>query len=220
MRNLYLTFYLCVFVFSALMEVVNLSVSVTKTSVTIMWEWQRKSEPVRVSRYEAVLRKDSDKQCMWVNEPFNIKSHSTVKKKKVCLFFIRFVHVYFLTCRGVTQNCYAYFITFLQMQHSLPFAALPLWPDDQQHTFYDLMPNAQYSVTLLADNVSKSIVQMTTDFGEFHWTQNQIPFCGFFALQRWLHFFVVDFYSIYLESIIEAISAAPPGVWTAAFVHL
>lgn len=82
------------------------------------------------------------------------------------------------------------------------------------------MPNAQYSVTLLADNVSKSIVQMTTDFGEFHWTQNQIPFCGFFALQRWLHFFVVDFYSIYLESIIEAISAAPPGVWTAAFVHL
>uniref|UniRef100_A0A3P9CXY0 Interleukin-6 receptor subunit beta n=1 Tax=Maylandia zebra TaxID=106582 RepID=A0A3P9CXY0_9CICH len=129
--------------YGALMEVVNLSVSVTKTSVTIMWEWQRKSEPVRVSRYEAVLRKDSDKQ------------------------------------------------------------SLPLWPDDQQHTFYDLMPNAQYSVTLLADNVSKSIVQMTTDFGEFHWTQNQIPFCGFFALQRWLHFFVVDFYSIYLESIIE-----------------
>uniref|UniRef100_A0A3B4FN95 Interleukin-6 receptor subunit beta-like n=1 Tax=Pundamilia nyererei TaxID=303518 RepID=A0A3B4FN95_9CICH len=129
--------------YGALMEVVNLSVSVTKTSVTIMWEWQRKSEPVRVSRYEAVLRKDSDKQ------------------------------------------------------------SLPLWPDDQQHTFYDLMPNAQYSVTLLADNVSKSIVQMTTDFGEFHWTQNQIPFCGFFASQRWLHFFVVDFYSIYLESIIE-----------------
>uniref|UniRef100_A0A3Q4H9W8 Interleukin-6 receptor subunit beta-like n=1 Tax=Neolamprologus brichardi TaxID=32507 RepID=A0A3Q4H9W8_NEOBR len=106
----------------ALMEVVNLSVSVTKTSVTIMWEWQRKSEPVRVSRYEAVLRKDSDKQ------------------------------------------------------------SLPLWPDDQQHTFYDLMPNTQYSVTLLADNVSKSIVQMTTDFGEFHWPQNQIPFCGFFCI--------------------------------------
>lgn len=127
MRNLYLTFYLCVFVFSALMEVVNLSVSVTKTSVTIMWEWQRKSEPVRVSRYEAVLRKDSDKQCMWVNEPFNIKSHSTVKKKKkVCLFFIRFVHVYFLTCRGVTQNCYAYFITFLQMQHTVSHLQLYL----------------------------------------------------------------------------------------------
>lgn len=117
-KNLYLTFYLCVFIFSALMEVVNLSVSVTKTSVTIMWEWQRKSEPVRVSRYEAVLRKDSDKQCMWVNEPFNIKSHSTVKIKSLSFFF-RFVHVYFLTCRGVTQNCYAYFITFLQMQHTV-----------------------------------------------------------------------------------------------------
>lgn len=204
MRNLYLTFYLCVFIFSALMEVVNLSVSVTKTSVTIMWEWQRKSEPVRVSRYEAVLRKHSDKQCMWVNEPFH----------QICpCIFSRLQRCY-------TKLLCIFYHLFANATYILSFAALPLWPDDQQHTFYDLMPNAQYSVTLLADNVSKSIVQMTTDFGEFHWTQNQIPFCGFFALQRWLHFFVVDFFSIQLESIIEAISAAPPGVWTAAFVHL
>lgn len=39
--------------------------------------------------------------------------------------FIRFVHVYFLACRGVTQNCYAYFITFLQMQHT--FSHLQLY---------------------------------------------------------------------------------------------
>lgn len=107
--------------------------------------------------------------------------------------FIRFVHVYFLAYRKLL--CIFYHL-FANATYILSFAALPLWPDDQQHTFYDLMPNAQYSVTLLADNVSKSIVQMTTDFGEFHWTQNQIPFCGFFALQRWLHFFVVDFFSI------------------------
>lgn len=71
---------------------------------------------------------------------------------------------------------------FANATYILSFPALPLWPDDQQHTFYDLMPNAQYSVTLLADNVSKSIVQVTTDFGEFHWPQNQIPFCGFFCI--------------------------------------
>lgn len=103
MRNLYLTFYLCVFIFPALMEVVNLSVSVTKTSVTIMWEWQRKSEPVRVSRYEAVLRKDSDKQCMWVNEPFNIKSHSMVKKKKF-VFFSLDLSMYIFSLAEVLQK--------------------------------------------------------------------------------------------------------------------
>lgn len=61
----------------------------------------------------------------------------------------------------------------------------------------------------------------------FKWRQISVSFTEpdsfmwfFFALQHWLHFFVVDFFSIYLESMIEAISAAPPGVWTAAFVHL
>lgn len=114
LRNLYLTFYLCVFIFPALMEVVNLSVSVTKTSVTIMWEWQRKSEPVRVSRYEAVLRKDSDKQCMWVNEPFNIKSHSTVKKKKF-VFFSLDLSMYIFSLAEVLQKTVMHTFSHFQL---------------------------------------------------------------------------------------------------------
>ncbi|XP_030581567.1 interleukin-6 receptor subunit beta [Archocentrus centrarchus] len=91
----------------ALMEAVNLRVvSVTKTSVTIVWVWQRKSEPIRVSRYAAILRKDSDKQ------------------------------------------------------------TLPLWPNNRQHTFTNLVPNTEYSLVLLADNVSRSIVHVTTHFNE------------------------------------------------------
>lgn len=50
-------------VFSALMEAVNLTVvDVTKTTVTVVWAWQRKSEPIRVNRYTVTLRKDSETQ--------------------------------------------------------------------------------------------------------------------------------------------------------------
>lgn len=144
LRNLYLTFYLCVFIFPALMEVVNLSVSVTKTSVTIMWEWQRKSEPVRVSRYEAVLRKDSDKQCMWVNEPFNIKSHSMVKKKKF-VFFSLDLSMYIFSLAEVLQKTVMHIWSpFCKCNiHSLisSFTFVARWP-----TAHFLWPDAQRSV--------------------------------------------------------------------------
>ncbi|XP_005938714.1 interleukin-6 receptor subunit beta [Haplochromis burtoni] len=139
--------------YGALMEVVNLSVSVTKTSVTIMWEWQRKSEPVRVSRYEAVLRKDSDKQ------------------------------------------------------------SLPLWPDDQQHTFYDLMPNAQYSVTLLADNVSKSIVQMTTDFDDVTVVATAIPLLLVAVTVLILSILSRNLYKSYFFPLISSPRLSKTGQW-------
>ncbi|XP_072243353.1 interleukin-6 receptor subunit beta isoform X2 [Leuresthes tenuis] len=91
----------------ALMEVVSLNVvSVTKTAVTIRWVWQRKSGPIRVSRYSMMLRRDSHRQ------------------------------------------------------------TLGLWLDQWQHTFLHLTPNTEYSLLLLADNVSRNIISVTTDLDE------------------------------------------------------
>ncbi|XP_013870098.1 interleukin-6 receptor subunit beta [Austrofundulus limnaeus] len=91
----------------ALMEAISLRVvSVTKTTVTIMWAWQLKSEPIRVESYRAVLRRDSHKQ------------------------------------------------------------TVSLWPDQLQHTFFNLTPNTEYSVLLQADNVSRSILTVSTYFDE------------------------------------------------------
>ncbi|XP_069562112.1 interleukin-6 receptor subunit beta [Brachyistius frenatus] len=42
--------------------------------------------------------------------------------------------------------------------------ALSLWPDQWQHSFFNLTPNTEYSLLLLADNVSMSIVPVTTYF--------------------------------------------------------
>ncbi|KAL6114925.1 uncharacterized protein ACO6RY_05585 [Pungitius sinensis] len=45
----------------ALMEAVQLKVvGVTKTSVSVVWVWQKKSGPIRVQRYRVKLRKDSE----------------------------------------------------------------------------------------------------------------------------------------------------------------
>ncbi|XP_034546895.1 interleukin-6 receptor subunit beta [Notolabrus celidotus] len=44
--------------------------------------------------------------------------------------------------------------------------SLSLWPDQQQHTFHDLEPSTEYSLHLLADNTSRSILTVTTDFNE------------------------------------------------------
>uniref|UniRef100_A0A7N8Y6N9 Interleukin-6 receptor subunit beta-like n=1 Tax=Mastacembelus armatus TaxID=205130 RepID=A0A7N8Y6N9_9TELE len=45
---------------------------------------------------------------------------------------------------------------------------VPVWPDQWQHTFINLNPSTEYSLHLLADNVSRSsISSVTTCFGEF-----------------------------------------------------
>ncbi|XP_037535944.1 interleukin-6 receptor subunit beta [Nematolebias whitei] len=43
---------------------------------------------------------------------------------------------------------------------------LSLWPDQQQHTFFNLTPNTEYALLLLADDVSRSIITVTTRFDE------------------------------------------------------
>ncbi|KAI3372951.1 hypothetical protein L3Q82_023397 [Scortum barcoo] len=91
----------------ALMEAVKMKVlDVTKTTVTVVWAWQRKSGPIRVNRYRLMLRKDSEKR------------------------------------------------------------TLSLWPDQWQHTVLNLKPNTEYSLLLLADNVSRNIIPIRTDFDE------------------------------------------------------
>ncbi|XP_068559635.1 interleukin-6 receptor subunit beta [Cebidichthys violaceus] len=91
----------------ALMEAVQLKVvGVTKTTVKVVWVWQRKVGPIRVHRYSVRLRRDSESQ------------------------------------------------------------TLSLWPDQWQHTFPDLNPNTAYSLLLLADDVSRNIIPVRTDFDE------------------------------------------------------
>ncbi|XP_060895021.1 interleukin-6 receptor subunit beta isoform X3 [Labrus mixtus] len=91
----------------ALSEAMKLRiVGVTKTTVTVVWEWQRKSGPIRVDAYGAMLRGESEGQ------------------------------------------------------------TVSLWPDKQQHTFLNLKPNTDYSLLLLADGASRSIIAVTTDFDE------------------------------------------------------
>ncbi|XP_034027057.1 interleukin-6 receptor subunit beta [Thalassophryne amazonica] len=43
---------------------------------------------------------------------------------------------------------------------------LSVWPDQQQYTFYNLKPNTEYSVVLLADNVSREFIPIATGFDE------------------------------------------------------
>uniref|UniRef100_A0A667WLZ1 Fibronectin type-III domain-containing protein n=1 Tax=Myripristis murdjan TaxID=586833 RepID=A0A667WLZ1_9TELE len=91
----------------ALLEAVRLQqVGVTKTTVTVMWAWQRRTEPIRVSRYRVMLRSDSEEQ------------------------------------------------------------VLSVWPDQSEHTFLNLTPNTEYSVLLLADDASRELIPIKTDFGE------------------------------------------------------
>ncbi|XP_070820044.1 interleukin-6 receptor subunit beta [Chaetodon trifascialis] len=90
-----------------LMEAVKLKViDITKTTVTFVCLWQKKSRPIRVNRYRVMLRKDSEIQ------------------------------------------------------------TLSLWPDQWQHTLLNLKPNTEYSLLLLADNVSRDIIPVRTDFDE------------------------------------------------------
>ncbi|XP_029915578.1 interleukin-6 receptor subunit beta [Myripristis murdjan] len=92
----------------ALLEAVRLQqVGVTKTTVTVMWAWQRRTEPIRVSRYRVMLRSDSEEQ------------------------------------------------------------VLSVWPDQSEHTFLNLTPNTEYSVLLLADDASRELIPIKTDFDEF-----------------------------------------------------
>ncbi|XP_054895676.1 interleukin-6 receptor subunit beta [Poeciliopsis prolifica] len=43
---------------------------------------------------------------------------------------------------------------------------LSLWPDQQQHTFSKLTPSTEYSLLLLADNVSRFIIPVATQYDE------------------------------------------------------
>nr|XP_015815913.2 interleukin-6 receptor subunit beta [Nothobranchius furzeri] len=43
---------------------------------------------------------------------------------------------------------------------------VPLWPDQRQHTFFNLTPNTEYSLLLLADGAAKSTVTVTTHYDE------------------------------------------------------
>ncbi|MEQ2218183.1 hypothetical protein XENOCAPTIV_030676, partial [Xenoophorus captivus] len=52
---------------------------------------------------------------------------------------------------------------------------LSLWPDQQhQHTFSNLTPSTEYSLLLLADNLSRSIILVATHFGEIFSPETQI----------------------------------------------
>lgn len=145
------------------MEPVKLTVmGVTKSTVTFVWEWQKKSRPIRVNRYRVMLRKDSEIQSRFMKE-FSSEmchrvycsdylQHLTVKVflKHMCeLFFFR--------------NCVC------STEIVLSFPALSLWPDQSQHTLINLKPNTEYSLLLLADNVSRDIIPVRTDFGEYNW---------------------------------------------------
>ncbi|XP_017283369.1 interleukin-6 receptor subunit beta [Kryptolebias marmoratus] len=44
--------------------------------------------------------------------------------------------------------------------------SLSLWPDQRQHSFFNLTPNTEYSLLLLADNDSRRIITVMTDFDE------------------------------------------------------
>ncbi|XP_034727067.1 interleukin-6 receptor subunit beta isoform X3 [Etheostoma cragini] len=91
----------------ALMEPVQLKVGgVTKTTVTVVWVWQRKAGPIRVNRYRVMLTKESESK------------------------------------------------------------TLSLWPPQWQLTFNNLEPNTEYSLLLLADDVSRNIIPVRTDFDE------------------------------------------------------
>ncbi|XP_078107633.1 interleukin-6 receptor subunit beta [Sander vitreus] len=91
----------------ALMEPIQLKVGVvTKTTVTVVWVWQRKAGPIRVNRYRVMLTKESESE------------------------------------------------------------TLSLWPDHLQLTFNNLKPNTEYSLLLLADDVSRNIIPVRTDFDE------------------------------------------------------
>lgn len=46
------------------------------------------------------------------------------------------------------------------------FSATTLWPDQWQHTFSELKPSTEYSLLLLADNVSRHTTFVQTGFGE------------------------------------------------------
>lgn len=51
------------------MEAVGLKVvGVTKTTVTVVWAWQRTSGPARVNRYRVILRKDSEMQSRFLSK--------------------------------------------------------------------------------------------------------------------------------------------------------
>lgn len=50
----------------------------------------------------------------------------------------------------------------------LRLPAASLWPDRRQHVFHHLKPNSEYSLLLLADNVSRHATSVKTDFGQ--WT--------------------------------------------------
>ncbi|XP_074525722.1 uncharacterized protein LOC141789999 [Halichoeres trimaculatus] len=52
---------------------------------------------------------------------------------------------------------------------------LALWPDQSQHTFHSLEPSSEYSLLLLADNSSRSILTVTTDSDEVLVVASVVP---------------------------------------------
>ncbi|XP_042277102.1 interleukin-6 receptor subunit beta [Thunnus maccoyii] len=54
----------------------------------------------------------------------------------------------------------------LMLRKDAETQTLLLWPDQWQHTFLHLEPNTEYSLHLLADNVSRNIIPVRTHFDE------------------------------------------------------
>ncbi|KAM7391046.1 hypothetical protein PAMP_021763 [Pampus punctatissimus] len=67
-------------VITALMEAVKLQLlDVTKTAVTAVWTWQRRTEPIRVNEYRVMLRKNAETQSLLVRPDQRRHTFSNLK---------------------------------------------------------------------------------------------------------------------------------------------
>ncbi|KAM7415561.1 hypothetical protein PAMA_017867 [Pampus argenteus] len=97
----------------ALMEVVKLQLlDVTKTAVTAVWAWQRRTEPIRVNRYRVMLRKDAETQTLSVWPDQNRHTFSNLKPNTEYSFL--------LLADNVSRNI----ITFRTDVDEVPVAAI------------------------------------------------------------------------------------------------
>lgn len=67
---------------------------------------------------------------------------------------------------GYIFHSFMYVFNLRKSFLSCLFSATSLWPDQWQHTFSRLRPSTEYSLVLLADNVSKHTASVQTSFGE------------------------------------------------------
>ncbi|XP_032434295.1 uncharacterized protein LOC116729712 isoform X1 [Xiphophorus hellerii] len=147
--------------YGALMEVVSLKVvSVTKTTVTVVWAWQRKPGPIRVDQYRVMLRRDAD-----------------------------------------TQRLFS------------PEASLSLWPDQQQHTFSNLTPSTEYSLLLLADDVSRIIIPVATHYDEVPAVAMVIPLLLLVVMVTIISVLSRTLYKSYFFPMISSPRESTAGQW-------